>query len=64
MTKKKDRAFSTGLMVENMKVVGITVNNTVSEFTPQLVVKLNKESGKKERGCTGFSKMINETNII
>jgi len=54
MIRKKDKDLSSGQTVVNTKVAGKTENNMVLVLTHQPVERLSKESGKKERDCTGF----------
>ena len=62
MIRKRVKVFSSGLMVESMREDGKTENNMVLEPTPPLVVKQNKESGKRVKDFTGFK--TNETIFV
>ena len=62
MIKKKVKVFSSGQMAESMREDGKTENNTVLEPTPPLVVKQNKESGKRVKDFIGFK--TNETIFV
>lgn len=53
MTKKKDKAHSTGRMAENTKADGKMENNTAMGSTRLPVAKSNKADGMKERDFIG-----------
>ena len=54
MTRKKVKVLSIGRMAENTKVAGRTESNTETEITLRLVVKSNKEDGRKARDSSGL----------
>ena len=47
---------SNGLMAENTKETGKTVNNTEKEFTSDLIIKRERENGRKEKESDGLKK--------
>lgn len=53
MIRKKVKAFSIGLMEENMMENGKMESNMASEFTHLQLEKLKKENGTKEKESTG-----------
>lgn len=60
MIKKKVKVDSSGLMEENMRVAGEMESNMESEHTLLQAVKPSKESGKREKDCTGYHRMISD----